>query len=119
MKAYADTAARSKLHPLLKRVEALITRGLTSLDLTQCWVSWHIQPLNVRNRLFCSYTGSTSDPMRYSAKTPSKIELIKNIKNLINLPRERVLDVGPAPFSTLNPAPAVSELSFCKLISSL
>ena len=119
MKAFAKPAARAKLPPLLKRVKTLIVRGLTSLDLTQCWVSWHIQPLSIRNRLFCSYTGSTVDSMRYSTNTPTKPELIKMLKTLVSTPRERVLDVGLAPFSLLNPAPTVSKLLFYELIFPL
>ena len=53
MKAYAEPAGCAKLPPLLKHVKTLIVRGLTGLDLTRCWVTWHIQPLSVRNRLFC------------------------------------------------------------------
>ena len=119
MKAYAEPAGRAKLPPLLKRVKTFIVRGLTGLDITRCWVSWHIQPLSVRNWLFCTYTGLPSDSMRYSPNTPTKPKLIKMLKNLVGTPRDRVLDVGLAPFSMLNPAPAVSKLSFFILVFPL
>ena len=112
MRSFADPVARENLVPLIKRVNALIVHGLTGIDLTKCWVRWHIQPLSIRNRLMCEYSGSSTDPMRYSAKVPTDPELIKMIRLLLNTSKKSILEVGLDPFSSQNPAPAVSNLSF-------
>ena len=111
MRAFAKPEARENLVPLVKRVKALIVHGLTGLDLTRCWVFWHIQPLSIRNRLLCQYSGSATDTMRYSAKVPTDAELTKMLRNLVGISKSSILSVGLAPFSVLNPAPAVSNPS--------
>ena len=113
MRSFAEPAAREKLVPLIRRVNALIVHGLTGLDLTKCWVKWHIQPLSIRNRLLCEYSGSSTDAMRYSAKVPTDSELVKMLRLLVNTSKSSILQTGLAPFSILNPAPAVSNLSIC------
>lgn len=48
---------QKKNEALIARMKALLAHGLTGRDLTRCWVDWQIQPLSVRDRLRCEYTG--------------------------------------------------------------
>ena len=92
----------SKLEPTLRRARALLAHGLRGTDLVKCWIGWFIQPLSIRTRLFCQYTGETTDSMRYSEMTLTDDQIVKNAKRLLGEKKDAIALDGLAPFSAKN-----------------
>lgn len=110
MNSYAPAESRKKLKPVFMRIKALLAHGLKAMDLTRCWVGWHIQPLSLRPRLFHQYSGQVDDEMRYSNKTLEPTELGKAMKKLLGETQKEIAIEGLPPFHENNSAPLVCNL---------
>src|SRR4051812_11731501 len=73
---------KKKLELVLHRVSALLFHGLSVVDLVKCWVVWQIQPLSIRPRLMCEYSGP-GDDMRFSQVILKPDEVIRSTKRLL------------------------------------
>jgi hypothetical protein len=91
---------------ILARIRALLAHGITARDLTKCWVGWQIQPLSIRDRLMCEYTGK-DDPMGFAHNELSASELVTACKKFLAECLDYLKKVGLAPFCKDNPAPVV------------
>lgn len=59
---YPKEKHQNRNEQIIARMKALFAHRITGRDLTRCWVGWQIQPLSIRDRLMCEYTGK-DDPM--------------------------------------------------------
>ena len=117
--AFAPKDVRAKLAPFLRKITVLTTHGLKGTDLIKTWMKWWIQPLSLRDKLFCDYTGSRTDPIRFTEDDLPQKELIKLIKTQLGETRAEIEEDGLRPFCIANPAPAVSRLSCISLCSCM
>ena len=96
----------------LIKVRALIGHGLTGLDLLSCWTKWRIQPVNIRQRSFLEYTGTSADVDRIQAAdwTPEDwVEFVTRVTEEKDISFDKV---GFAPFS-INNKPFEVTSPFC------
>ena len=63
--SFAEDEEWVKMQPLLKKIEVLVAHGLKGTDLIKTWMGWRIQPLSIRDDLFCRYSGKLTDSLRY------------------------------------------------------
>ena len=82
-------------------------------------MKWRIQPLSLRDKLFCEYTGSRTDTLRFTEEDLPQKELIRVIKTQLGETRAEIEEDGLRPFCIANPAPAVSRLSCINLCSCM
>ena len=97
---------KKKIEPVIRRMKALLAHGLIGTDLTRCWVSWQIQPLSVRDRLMCEYTGR-GDSMCFAQNEIPSAALVTACKKFLAERIEDIKRVGLLPFCQANPAPPV------------
>ena len=102
-----EAGARLEVAALTRRGQALITHGLTGIDLVKCWVRWSIQPLAIRPRLMYEYTGESTDSLRFSEVTLTEDQVMKSTKPLLGEKMDALSQHGLLPFFTQNKAPAL------------
>src|SRR4051812_34879296 len=95
------TIKKEKLAPLLARMKALLAHGLLGAYLIRCWVGWQIQPLSVRGRLLCEYSG-LDDPIRYAHTQFEPAALLSACKKYLAESKKDIAMIGIAPFRTGN-----------------
>ena len=100
-----EAGARLEVAALMQRGQALITHGLTGIDLMKCWLRWSIQPLAIRPRLMHEYTGEPTDSLRFSEVTLTEDQIVKSAKPLLGEKMDALHQHGLLPFFTKNPAP--------------
>ena len=100
-----EAGARLEVAALTCRGKALITHGLTGIDLVKCWVRWSIQPLAIRPRLMHEYTGESTDSLRFSEVTLTEDQVMKSTKPLLGEKLDALALHGLLPFFTQNKAP--------------
>ena len=105
--SYPSDDQRNKIELVLGQIKALLAHGLLGTDLTRCWVEWQVQPLSVRDRLMCEYSG-LDDPMRYAHTQLAPAALVTACRKYLANSKNEIFTVGLAPFCVENPAPAVS-----------
>ena len=97
---------KKRNEPILARMKALLAHGLTGTDLTKCWVGWQIQPLSIRDRLMCEYTGR-GDSMCFAQNAISSGALVTACKRFLAERIDDIKKVSLPPFCQANPAPPV------------
>ena len=108
--SFAPEPERVKLDPLLRKIIVLTTHGLKGTDLIKTWMSWRVQPLSIRHKLLCEYSGSRLDLLRFSEDDLPKKTLIKLIKTQLGETIAEIKEDGLLPFYHDNPAPEVTRL---------
>lgn len=106
LNSWPSTEDKKKLEPVLRRVDALLSHGLSAIDLVKCWVGWQIQPLSARSRLLCEYSGP-GDDMSFSQVALGTTEVIQSVKKLLGESVAAISQVGLNPFWDRNRAPQV------------
>ena len=109
--SFAPKEARAKLAPLLHKINVLVTHGLKGTDLIKTWMKWRVQPLSIRHKLLCEYSGSRIDPIRFSEEDIPTKTLIKIIKTQLGETKAEIEEDGLKPFCLANLAPEVTRLS--------
>ena len=108
-----EAGARLEVAALTRRGQALITHGLTGIDLVKCWLRWSIQPLAIRPKIMYEYTGESTDSLRFSEVNLTKEQVMKSAKPLLGEKMDALSQHGLLPFFTQNKAPAlVTHVSF-------
>ena len=107
-----EAGARLEVATLMQRGQALITHGLTGIDLVKCWLRWSIQPLAIRPRLMYEYTGESTDSLRFSEVTLTEDQVVKSAKPLLGEKMDALSQHGLLPFFTKNQAPPLVILIF-------
>ena len=108
-----EVGARLEVAALTRRGQALITHGLTGIDLVKCWLRWSIQPLAIRPRIMYEYTGESTDSLRFSKVNLTEEQVMKSAKPLLGEKMDALSQHGLLPFFTQNKAPAlVIPISF-------
>ena len=102
-----EASARLEVAALMQRGQALITHGLTGIDLMKCWLGWSIQPLAIRPRLMYEYTGESTYSLRFSEVNLTEDQVMKSAKPLLGEKMDALSQHGLLPFFTQNKAPAV------------
>lgn len=74
-------------------------------------MGWRIQPLSIRDKLFCEYTGNRADSLRFSEEDLSKKMLIKAVKTQLGETKAEIEEDGLVAFCHANPAPKVTRLA--------
>ena len=108
---FAPKEARVKLAPLLHKINVLTAHGLKGTDLIKTWMKWRVQPLSMRHKLLCEYSGSRMDPIRFSEEDIPTKTLIKIIKTQLGETIAEIGEDGLKPFCRTNPAPEVTRFS--------
>ena len=103
LNSWPSTEDKKKHAPVFKHIKALLAHGLSAIDLIRCWVRWQVQPLSMRSRLMCEYSGP-GDVMRFSQVILTPAEVARATKKFLGEPLEIISQVGLAPFCTKNPA---------------
>ena len=111
MNSYGPDNERAQLPAIMSRAKALLAHGLSGVDLVRCWIQWQIQPVAMRPKMICQYSGSPDDSLRFSRTELSEAEVLKNVKRLVGETRQACTTIGLAPFYTKNPAPTVSSFT--------
>ena len=106
-----EASARLEVAALMQRGQALITHGLTGIDLMKCWLGWSIQPLAIRPRIMYEYTGEPTDNLRFTEVTLSEDQIVKAAKPLLGEKTDALHQYGLLPFYTKNPAPPLVILT--------
>ena len=106
-----EASARLEVAALIRRGQALITHGLTGIDLMKCWLGWSIQPLAIRPRLMYEYTGEPTDNLRFSEVTLTEEQIVRAAKPLLGEKMDALYQHGLLPFYTKNPAPLLVILT--------
>ena len=102
-----EANAHLEVAALTRRGQALITHGLTGIDLVKCWVRWSIQPLTIRPRLMYEYTGESTDNLRFSEVTLTEDQVLKSAKPFLGEKLDALAQHGLLPFFAQNKAPAL------------
>ena len=102
-----EAGARLEVAALMQRGQALITHGLTGIDLVKCWLRWSIQPLAIRPRLMYEYTGEPTDSLRFSEVNLTEDQVMKSAKPLLGEKMDALSQHGLLPFFAQNKAPAL------------
>ena len=95
-----EASARLEVAALTRRGQALITHGLTGIDLVKCWLRWSIQPLAIRPRLMYEYTGESTDSLRFSEVNLTEEQVMKSAKPLLGEKMDALYLHGLLPFFT-------------------
>ena len=72
-------------------------------------MSWRVQPLSIRHKLFCEYSGSRIDPLRFSEDDLPKKTLIKIVKTQLGETKAEIEEDDLRSFCRTNPAPEVTR----------
>ena len=102
---------RLSLSPTIKKIKALLGKGLSGIDLVRVWISWRVIPLSRRPGLMCSYTGEKDDPLRHSSDDLPDDMIEVTTQSLLKEGAVISNAFGLLPFCKKNPAPAVSYQS--------
>src|SRR3954463_3010455 len=107
MNSWPNMEDKRNHEPVLRRGDALLSHGLSAIDLVKCWVGWQIQPLSVRSQLLCKYSGP-GDDMSFSQVALGTTEVIQSVKRLLGETVAAISQVVLNPFWDRKRDPQVS-----------
>ena len=106
---------------MARRISKLVDDGLRGCDVIHSWFTCRIQPLSLRPKLICRYTG-TKDPLRISEQSLPADSLIRRAKQLWKLPKDfKDFSIAVDIYTADNECPLVSnhfQLSVMSLSST-